>query len=215
MVSGESASIETCEVELTAFHRSSLSFKWCELVRKHIFPKPESSLAIKCWLTFARGVKDAREKLDALHLPSDPIADHFLQLGGKMVDAFDARVLRAIHGREGNFMERLSKATNALVPDGKLDIISTALWLYPSLYNHFNRAPTSKELFTATQAQWKKPISGRSWRNVQREMKDLLQKPGAPPLREDAELRRRVLRDWERVFRDRSRLNIVADTAHS
>ena len=32
-----------------------------------------------------------------------------------------------------------------------------------------------------------KPISGRSWRNVQREMKDLLQKPGAPPLREDAD----------------------------
>jgi len=46
-------------------------------------------------------------------------------------------------------------------------------------------------------------------------MKDLLQEPGEPPLREDAKLRRKVLRDWERVFRDPSRLNIVADTARS
>ena len=100
--------------EISAFHQSSLSFRWCELRDKHLLPKPESSLAIKCWLIFARGVKDAREKLDALHPPSDALADYFLRSPERKVDAFNARVLRAVHGdkKEANFLERVAEAVS-------------------------------------------------------------------------------------------------------
>ena len=214
-VSDDFPPIETREI--TAFHRSSLSLKWCELRDKHLFPKPEKSLDIKCWLIAARGIKEAGKKLDALHLPSDPIADFFLQRGEKLVDAFNARVLRAVHGdkKEANFLERVAEAVSGTVPDGKLKIISTAILVYPEVYNRLGHAPTEDELRKATKARWKKPISNRSWRDVKKEMKSLLQQPGAPPLREDAKLRRKVLRDWERVFGDPSRLNIVADTPRS
>ena len=111
-VSDDFPPIETREI--TAFHRSSLSLKWCELRNKHIFPKPEKSLDIKCWLIAARGIKEAGKKLDALHLPSDPIADFFLQRGEKLVDVFNARVLRAVHGdkKEANFLERVAEAVS-------------------------------------------------------------------------------------------------------
>jgi len=203
--------------EITAFHRSSLSLKWCKLVREHVFPKPDGSLDIKCWLIAARGIKQARKKLDALHPPSDALADYFLRSPERKVDAFNARVLRAVHGdkKEANFLERVAEAVSGTVSDGKLDILPTAILVYPEVYNQLGRAPTEDELRKATKARRKKPISHRSWRDVKKEMKSLLQKPGAPPLREDAKLRRKVLSDWERVFGDPSRLNIVADTPRS
>ena len=203
--------------EITAFHRSSLSLKWCELRDKHLFPNSEKSLDIRCWLIAARGIKEARAKVDALHLPSDPIADFFLQRGEKLVDAFNARVLRAVHGdkKQANFLERVAEAVSGTVSDGKLDILGTAILVYPEVYNRLGHAPTEDELRKATKARLKKPISDRSWRTVKKKMKGLLQEPGEPPLREDAKLRRKALRGWKRVFDDPSRLNIVADTARS
>jgi hypothetical protein len=166
--------------EITAFHLSSLSLNWCELVRKHVFPKPESALDIRCWLIAAREIKEAGKKLDALHLPSDALADYFLRSPERKVDAFNARVLRAVHGdkNQANFLERVAEAVSGTVSDGKLDILATAILVYPEVYNRLGRAPTEDELRKATKARWKKPISDRTWRNVQREMKDLLQKPG-------------------------------------
>ena len=207
--------IETSEI--TAFHRSSLSLKWCELVREHVFPKPDDSLDIKCWLIAAREIKEARKKFDAPYPPSVALADYFLRSPERKVDAFNARVLRAVHGdkKEANFLERVAGAVSGTVSDGKLNILATAILVYPEVYNRLGHAPTEDELRKATEVRRKKPISDRSWRDVKKAMRSLLQEPGEPPLREDAELRRKVLRDWERVFRDPSRLNIVADTPRS
>jgi hypothetical protein len=153
------------DADLAAVPAFALSPKapvWCELVATHVYPLPESEVALRTWIGFERTVAERGAPL--------PVYAQLVERFRDRVDgarlAGDRRFLRRLADAAGPPAKRRPGKRPATRKPPPLTITAVAILAYPDAYAVLGRLPRPDELRSKVEAALGRTVSYETWSGV-------------------------------------------------
>jgi hypothetical protein len=145
-----------------AFALSPKAPVWCELVATHVYPLPESEVALRTWIGFERTVAERGAPL--------PVYAQLVERFRDRVDgarlAGDRRFLRRLADAAGPPAKRRPGKRPATRKPPALTIPAIAILVFPDVYAVLGRPPRPDELRAKVEAALGCTVSNETWSGV-------------------------------------------------